>query len=390
MLRLLTLLLFTTTILPAQGIEFFEGSWPEALIKAEAEDKLIFVDAYAEWCGPCKVMSARVFPDEQVGDYFNANFISVKYDMEKAESAEFREYHDATAYPTLLFINSDNELVHRLVGARQSDQLLRDAAAALARTENIDKLKADYEAGIPGAAYKYVRALLRSGEPHLRVANDYLRLASTEISAPASLRLIFIATTEADSRLYDLLLDHRDAITALEGEAAYDQKARAAVLSTFDKAVEYRNEKLMATAVGKLALLNKDDAKRLESQGEFAMALAATDRKAVIKATKNYLKNGAAGDENRLRALFTQLERSAFIDYGEVIDLAVEAGTAAAELTDEGWRDYYRLARFLQERKRLDQALELAEKSLAGVADGPANYQRAVEGLVLELREAVK
>ncbi|CAH0998691.1 Thiol:disulfide interchange protein DsbD [Neolewinella maritima] len=393
MLKFILLLLLTTATLSAQGIQFFEGSWAEALEQAAAEDKLIFVDAYAEWCGPCKMMSARVFPDQEVGEYFNANFISVKYDMEKSESEEFRQWHSASAYPTLLFINAENEVVHRLIGARQTKQLLRDAASALARTEkDLDELRADYEAdNTAETAYAYVRALLRAEEAHLRVANDYLRRPEVDFTAPATLRLLLLSATEADSRLFDLLLEHREAVAALEGGEAVDAQLQRAVRNTFDKGLEYRSEDLLATAVEKLALINREEAKRLESEGEFALALRGNDYKDFVKASKSYLKHGAAGDAGRLRGAFTEIKGSSFKEYKEATDLAAEALSAAAELSpEEGWRDYYQLARYLQERMRNEQALEAAERSLAGLTNGPANYRRAVQALVDELRAATK
>ena len=392
MLRLLLLLLCTTTLAAQEGINFFHGSWSEALERAEAEDKLIFVDAYAEWCGPCKMMSARVFPDAEVGEYFNANFISVKYDMEKAESADFRQWHTASAYPTLLFINAENEVVHRLIGARMSKQLLREAAAALSRSEkDLDELRADYENDpTQEATFKYVRALIRAGESHLRVANDHLRRPGTDFTAPATLRLLFLATTEADSRLFDLLLEHREAVAELEGHETVAAQLQRAVRATFDKGLEYRSADLLATAVDKQSLLDKDEANRLESEGEFTVALRGNDYKDFVKATKSYLKKGAAGDVGRLRGAFAAITESSFKDYKEATDLAAEALSAAAARAEDGWRDYYQLARYLQERKRTVQALKAAEQSLAALADGPANYRRAVQGLVDELRAATK
>ena len=73
-----------------------------------------------------------------------------------------------------------------------------------------------------------------------------------------------------------------------------------------------------------------------------------------------------------------------------MIDLAVEAGAAAADLAEEGWRDYYRLARFLQERQRYEQALTYAERAVASLGEGPANYRRSLMALVDELRAVTK
>ena len=390
MLRLLTLLLLSTG-LSAQGIRFFEGSWEEALARAAAEDKLIFVDAYAEWCGPCKMMAANVFPEAEVGDFFNDNFINVQLDMEKEESETFRDTHRAPAFPTLLFIDAENAPVHRVVGARQAPQLLRDAREALSRVDNMERLQAAYDRGEPGAAYRLVRALVRRGEPHLKIANDYLRTPGLDYTAPDNLRLISVAATEADSRLFDLLLEYRAPLVALEGEQAYAGKVRDAVRTSFDKALEYNSERLMATLVEKVSQFDKDEARRLELEGELAFALRGDDPDDAYKAAKNYLKKGAAGHEGRLRNLFGTLEASSFIDRTVIIDLAAEALRGAAALAEEGWRDYYNLGRFLQKRRRYAQALEAAEQSLVALGpDGKDNYRRAIQDLVDQLRAQTK
>lgn len=57
-----------------KGIQFYRGSWEEALALAKSENKLIFLDVYATWCGPCKKLKKYVFSSEKAGNYFNSKF----------------------------------------------------------------------------------------------------------------------------------------------------------------------------------------------------------------------------------------------------------------------------------------------------------------------------
>ena len=53
-------------------MNFFEGSFEEALEEAKIQDKLIFVDAFTTWCGPCKRMKKNVFPEPKSVDLNHA------------------------------------------------------------------------------------------------------------------------------------------------------------------------------------------------------------------------------------------------------------------------------------------------------------------------------
>ncbi|MDR1225779.1 MAG: thioredoxin fold domain-containing protein [Prevotellaceae bacterium] len=89
----------------AQGIAFEEGTFDQIMELAKKGGKLVFLDAYASWCGPCKALQRNVFPDKTVGDYYNANFVSVKIDWEKGEGTKLQRKYRVRAYPTLMFID---------------------------------------------------------------------------------------------------------------------------------------------------------------------------------------------------------------------------------------------------------------------------------------------
>jgi|TARA_R110000737_G_scaffold104095_1_gene137240 thioredoxin 1 len=110
------------------GIQFQNLSLEAAKKLAKETNKLIFIDVYAAWCGPCKMMARGPFQEEKVGKVFNEKFINLKIDAEKDADGEFvsRSY-GVRAYPTLLFINGDGKLVKNIVGYQTGDNLLLHA-----------------------------------------------------------------------------------------------------------------------------------------------------------------------------------------------------------------------------------------------------------------------
>lgn len=114
------------------GINFEDDrTFEELLEQAKQEDKLIFVDAYAVWCGPCRMMDRSVFNQEEVGDFYNANFINLKLDVEKDEGPSLASRYRVRAMPTYLFIDGDGEVVHTAMGAMTPNRFLALGEAAL-------------------------------------------------------------------------------------------------------------------------------------------------------------------------------------------------------------------------------------------------------------------
>ncbi len=118
------------------GIKFTESSWKEIVKKAKAEKKLIFMDAYTTWCGPCKMLQARVFPDKALGDFFNQNFVNAAIDMESDEGVRLSSIYEVQGYPSLFFIDPNTgKVVKMFLGYTEIDQLLNAGKKLAAKSK---------------------------------------------------------------------------------------------------------------------------------------------------------------------------------------------------------------------------------------------------------------
>jgi thiol:disulfide interchange protein len=106
------------------GINFFNGTWQQAIEKAKKENKFIFFDAYASWCGPCKMMKKRTFSNKEVGDFYNKNFICLAIDMEKGEGPTLANKFKVEAYPTLMYFKSDGKMIAKEMGFRKANEFI--------------------------------------------------------------------------------------------------------------------------------------------------------------------------------------------------------------------------------------------------------------------------
>lgn len=162
-MRYVLIIVLAFTSLSAQSqISFKDSSWTwdAMLAAAKKNDQLIFVDAYAVWCGPCKWMTKNVFGVKEVGNLYNRNFVNAYIDMEKGEGVTLRQKYNVRAYPTYLFINGDGELVHRVVGSNDTAKFIQHGLDALSPVRNLQYLQRNYAANKQD--YHYVFTYLKA------------------------------------------------------------------------------------------------------------------------------------------------------------------------------------------------------------------------------------
>lgn len=386
MKKLLITLVFAfagTALAVGQGIEFFQGSWTEAKAKAKAEGKLIFADAFASWCGPCKRMAAQTFPDPQVGALFNANFVCVKYDMEKPENAEFAEAFPVRSYPTLLFIDGDGKLVRKEVGARSPDGLIELGRQVLGNLDNLPDLEEQYAGGKrdPEFMYNYVKALNRAGKPSLKYTNEYLA-TQKDLNTPFNLRFILEGVQEADSRVYNLMIEHRKAIAELEGDEAVNKKIVLACNRTAAKAVEFRDPALLEEAKNKLAAGYPDKEKAADfaffADGKYYTAT--NDPKAYLKSAQVYQKSVVKDDPDGLNNLVIKMMQS-FPSDDNVLKQAEKWAKSAAQESKKA-EHYMTLAQVYKNKGDKDAALEVALQAKKAVPEDDPNGKAKIDNFI--------
>lgn len=220
------------------GIQFTQGTWKELLAKADKENKLIFVDAYAEWCGPCKKMAKDVFTQKEVGDFFNKKFVNVKMDMEKGEGIGLAGDFGIMAYPTLLFVDEKGRVVHRSVGYQTTDMLIELGEAALDPNRNIGSISERYENGdrSPELLRNLAQAKYDAMDgSYSQIAEEYLATQSVW-SSDDNMEFIYRMTSDLNSKMADYLLANRPAFENNFGQEAITAKIDELIETTVSNA----------------------------------------------------------------------------------------------------------------------------------------------------------
>jgi thiol-disulfide isomerase/thioredoxin len=196
-----------------KGIQFIHEQYTKALATAKSQNKLVFMDAYTTWCGPCKMMSKKVFPDSAVASFYNDKFVNLKLDMEKDEGLTAFQRYGIEGFPTLLFLNGDGDVVHKALGYQDVPEFLELGKAALAGDKTLGSYQMRYEKGEndPKFLKTYAEKL---GEAYdnrrTELVNAYLK-TQTNWQTPDNLEFIYRFTEGVESPLFGYLVKNAKA-----------------------------------------------------------------------------------------------------------------------------------------------------------------------------------
>ncbi len=215
----------------AKGISFFKGTFEEAVHQATQEGKMIFMDVYTPWCGPCLNMEERIFSLYQVGEFYNSHFINIKIDWESQEGKKLAQRFHVASYPAFLFIEPENKtIIHEHGGYQPAEVFLRLGKAALNSELCSSGLIKAYESGnrtqkllLNYAKYKAERRDMPEALRLLQEAEKQYHL-SMENKEIADFFFEYFTVTEITHPFCQYFLNHCPQMYKLYGKEKVDRK----------------------------------------------------------------------------------------------------------------------------------------------------------------------
>ncbi len=245
--------------------------WEAIKSDAKKNKKLIFLDAYTDWCGWCKVMDKNTFSDKAIGGMMNQYFVNYKLEMEKEDlGQQIALKYAITSYPSFLVFDSEGNLVYTIVGY----QAPADFMKTLFKLMNPSLLEER-----PGYAQKfdadqypdfYLKAMGMKGKKKFPDAEDFNKWISKnknfskEVNFTVLKRFYYLA----NEKTQQLFWEQRLSIDSLYGhDFANDLASNMTYIRSSSFAKEKKDAEFEQFLAEKLPLL--DDKKEMEKSFKF-------------------------------------------------------------------------------------------------------------------------
>lgn len=253
-----------------RSIQFETKTFQEIKAIAKSQNKLIFLDAYTSWCGPCKYMAKNIFTNDTVADFYNANFINAKIDMEKGEGIELAKKYQVRCYPNLLYINGDGEIVHRVGGMRKTADFIQIGQSAKEGKETFKdfSIKIKKEKNNSEFLRNYISYLASTCLPVDSLVSVYFNIQTNEtLFSPENWKMIYKYVNSYTSKEFKFFVENKDKYAQIFTKDSVDSKindvyysfGRSLIYSKIPKTSELENyisslEKMSISTPKKTAL----------------------------------------------------------------------------------------------------------------------------------------
>ncbi|MEO6166000.1 MAG: thioredoxin fold domain-containing protein [Chitinophagales bacterium] len=238
------LLLFPFPSAAQSQVNFRDISYNEALEKSGTESKPVFMMCYTDWCGHCKKMKEEVFIDAAVADYYNANFVCIKINMEAGEGNGLRNKFAVKMYPTFIFLDKNGTTLYRLMGEFKPADFVEQGKNALTPEKQLPYLKQlfDNDPSNADKCYAYLMAMRRGAMDYTSVSTKYFSTKpDSALLNEINWKIIANGVTDINSSQFQFVLSHQKEFSTIASPGRVQRKIINIVTETMAPLVEAKD-----------------------------------------------------------------------------------------------------------------------------------------------------
>ena len=362
-------------------------TWAEIKARAKKENKLIFMDAYTSWCGPCKWMAKNIFTNDTVADFYNQNFICSAYDMEKGEGKDLAKKYEVQCYPNLLYIDGDGNLVHRKAGGMQSQDFIQLGKDAQDPQKQFANLKKQYDNNNrePKFLLTYLDKMSGTCLKTDTVLAEYFKTQKeSDLTSLQNWRVIYQYTRDVDSREFNYLSKHIDEYAQVTTVDSVSDKIFSTYLNKCYHLIYAKNPNDSLYTAYKTKIKNSGFKRGEEiiTKGDMAYYGMKKDwnnyAQTAVRYFDNYGKEDYQGMNNEAWTFYQHIDDKALLQKAEQW-----TKTATAKVDDYYNHDTY--AAVLYKLQKKEEALKQAEIAIAKAKELKLDY-KSTEDLLEKIK----
>jgi len=350
----------------SQGIQFEHGTLDEALAKAKKENKVVFMDCYTTWCGPCKYLAKKVFTQKEVGDFFNKNFVNVKMDMESEEGKPLLKKYQVSAFPTLLWLDADGNIQHKTMGAGDANSLIATATLASDPENNWSALNKRFKKGDRSSEFmqKYIMTSAKAGIDVKEAIDIYFSSKKqADLINAKDFELIGSTIKSSSNPIFLFVLKNKAKFYAVADQAQVDQFLEYTMMGELGQLARKGDMEAFNLKKKELVALDKEVGTKVVAFMDMNMLRRDPDQKKFYQAMADYaVKYDFDNSENLNRYAWSIAEAKE--DLGkELVNTALKMAKRSVEL-DANFANIDTYAFLLNKAGQKENAKIQAEKSV--------------------------
>lgn len=370
LLLFVMLLISSFSFAQNRSIEFEHGIFAELLAKAKKENKMIYIDCYTAWCGPCKWMAKNVFTNDTVADFYNKNFVNAKIDMENGEGIELAKKYGIRAYPTMLFLNANGEQLHRTCGSAPAQGFITCGKNALSPNTQLVTAATNFNSNKTDVAFagSYFSMLDNACQSYEKEVNDYFASVKKEdLRSRGNWNIIYKYVEDYSSKAFADFEQDKDAYIKLFGTDSVEKKISNVYTIGLYAAMQNKDMTGYSSLKNKLRESKTKDAEKVILAADISLDVRNQDWVNYAMRSCDYISKYAQNDANELNSFaWTFYEH---VDDKAMLEKALAWSKKATELDDNyPYNDtyaavLYKLGKKTEAKAAAQKAIDLAKKN---------------------------